>query len=318
MLTLQFRHSYDLPVGAFMRLIRVDSTEGKFGEASITPALVEEGEKDLWGTTIICDRQFGKSQRLVVACFAPDGSEIFRVSYTLNYFNSADNTWPEPASTPPVPTLPPIAPTPAPSSSPGTTEPPYNTALVKCTYVLQDRPARYSHYNTTYRQYADFNTLNVFFFYNAELPEGAYMRVVSADNMAGDYGQAVIGPANVQGTDPSLLNAKIFTRTLPIFSTLTVECCTPEGEVLFPLVFNVSLVTYPAGGNTRPSGTATPVPPGYGYDHWNGFNGPSPTPWYPTIDTWGSWGNDYNTNNGTSWIEDGMQIQVPTPGGWGW
>ena len=188
---------------------------------------------------------------------------------------------------------------------------------------MQDKASKYSHYNTTFRQYAEFNTLNVFFFYNAELPEGAYMRVISAGGVAGDYGSAVIGPANVEGTSPDLLNAKIFTQTMPAAATLTLECCSPDGTVLFTLSFTIKDVSYPSGGSSRPNtggtgayGTPTPVPPGYGYDHWNGLVGPSPTPWYPTLDTWDDWVNDYN--NGTSWIEEGMQIKPPTSGGFTW
>lgn len=309
--------NYELPEGTFLRLTKVDGVEGYYGEAPLTHVETSERARYLYEASFTFDRAFAKAEYITFTAYQADGTELFPLKFVLDYFNSDSGTWPMPDTTPPVPTLPaPPTPTPLPTLSPDTTEPPYNTAYVKCTYNLQDKVTKYSHYNVTFRQYADFNTLNVFFFYKADLPEGAYMRVVSAGGLEGDYGEAVIGPANVEGTDPTLLNAKIFTRALPAAATLTVECCSSEGEVLFPLVFTVKDVSYPAGGtalpsggNSRPSGTATPVPPGYGYDHWNGFNGPSPTPWYPTIDTWDDWVNGYNSNSGTSWIEDGMNIQ---------
>lgn len=440
-LTLYFRTSKTLPDGAFFRLTKVDGVEGNYGEGLIGPALVEEGEKNLLGATLLIDRALGKSDRLVVLCCAADGSEFMRISFTLDKYTSEDGLWPEPESTPALPTIPPIQPTPSPTPRPtlapdateppqdsalysvsykaseyregythkdcklriysdnlsvmtmrftyekdipdgtvarivrvdgvagsyaeatvtrledgmvqcafyfnqavgnmehftvdlitpdGTrllhlfyylsqsvypptewyelpalptptpnlaaaTEPPYNTALVKQTYDLEQRVSNYSHYNVTLRQYADFSTLNVFFYYTADLPEDAYMRVVAVDGVEGDYGSAVIGPANVEGTSASLLNAKIFSLGLPSCSTLTVECCYPEGEPIFRLDFKLKETYYPSGSNSTSYATATPVPPGYGYDYWDSLFGPSPTPWYPTYDTWWDWYGSYYT-----------------------
>lgn len=152
----------------------------------------------------------------------------------------------------------------------------------------------YSHYNTTYRQYEDFNTLNVFFFYRAELPEGAYMRVVSADGMEGEYGEAVIGLANVEGTEPDLLNAKIFSRTLPMCSNVTVECLAPDGTQLFQASFTVKDISYPAGINNKPAVTPYTGPNGNSSGDSIVWPFPTATPFY-------------------SWILDGMYIQTPNP-----
>ena len=222
---------------------------------------------------------------------------------------------PTPTATPsPTPTA---TSTPTPAPTPCPTEPAYKSALVKATYSLQDKVTKYAHYNTTYRQYEDFNTLNVFFFYKAGLPEGAYMQVLEADGVPGAYGSAVIGPANVEGTDPELLNAKIFSYNLPACQTVLTACCAPDGTELFRAGFKLKEVSYPSGRDSAPAaGNATPVPPGYGDDYniLDSITGrPTPTPWY-------------------SWIQDGMYIKTPSPydyvqptpnpfgwsGGWGW
>ena len=192
---------------------------------------------------------------------------------------------------------------------------------------MQDKPSKYSHYNTTFRQYAEFSTLNVFFFYKAELPEGAYMRVISAGGVAGDYGSAVIGPANVEGTSPDLLNAKIFTQTMPAAATLTLECCSPDGTVLFTLSFTIKDVSYPSGRENVPAVTPYRDP----YENTGGSNSggnlldgiigdPAPTPYAPFYN-YNNWNNPYGNpggNSGTSWIQEGMQINPPTSGGFTW
>lgn len=280
-LTVRFRYADALPEGAMLRLTRVDGTDANFGEALITPS-TEEG---ILTAVFHFDQQVGYTQYFTLQGCAPDGSQLFETYYELNRYQHYPDRWL---------TLPALQP-----SLASATEPPYKTALVKCTYNLQDKVTKYSHYNTTFRQYADFNTLNVFFFYKTELPEGAYMRVVSAGGVAGDYGEAVIGPANVEGTDPSLLNAKIFSRTLPAAATLSLECCSPDGTVLFPLDFTIKDVSYPAGRENVPA--VTPYRDPYGNSgSGNSVVWPFPTP------------TPYK-----SWIEEGMYIQTPDPYGGG-
>ncbi len=297
--TVSFLYKDELPEGAFLRLTHAEYAAGNFGEARI------ETDADGQHTATIVTDQLGETLRAFrVTCYTADSAELFHADFYVTYgselWDDSDTAWvarqmlptatPEPSATP--------APT---TSLVSATEPPYNTAYVKCTYNLQDKVTKYSHYNTTFRQYADFNTLNVFFFYKADLPEGAYMRVVSAGGLEGDYGEAVIGPANVEGTDPSLLNAKIFTRTLPAAATLTVECCSPDGEVLFPLNFTIKDVSYPAGRENVPAVTPYRDPYGNsvgGSSGGNLFDGiigdPAPTPYHPFY--------NYNNNNwGWSW-----------------
>ena len=295
--TVSFLYKDELPEGAFLRLTHAEYAAGNFGEARI------ETDADGQHTATIVTDRLGESLRAFrVACCTAAGAELFYADFYATYgsalWDDSDTAW---AARQMLPTA-----TPVPSATPSpitdlssATEPPYKTALIKCTYNLQGKVPKYSHYNTTYRQYTDFNTLNVFFFYKEELPKGAYMRVVSADGTAGDYGKAVIGPANVEGTDPSLLNAKIFSRTLPAAATLTLECCSPDGTVLFPLDFTIKDVSYPAGRENVPA--VTPYRDPYG----NSGSGSSVVCPFPTATPY------------KSWIEEGMYIQTPDPYGGG-
>ena len=291
-LTVRFRYADELPKGAVLRLTRVDGTDANFGEALITPS-TQEG---ILTAVFHFGQQVGYTQYFTLQGCAPDGSQLFEIYYELNRYQHYPDRWL---------TLPALQP-----SLASATEPPYKTALVKCTYSLQGKVQKYSHYNATYRQYTDFNTLNVFFFYKEELPKGAYMRVVSADGTAGDYGKAVIGPANVEGTDPSLLNAKIFTRTLPAAATLALECCSPDGDVLFTLDFNIKDVSYPAGRESVPA--VTPYRDPYGNSGSGGagnlldgvIGNPAPTPYHPFYNygNWNNWyGNPSNNFGGFDW-----------------
>ncbi|MDD6051664.1 MAG: hypothetical protein PUC00_10445 [Clostridiales bacterium] len=118
---------------------------------------------------------------------------------------------------------------------------------------MSDRVKNYSQYNTTLRLYENFNTLNVFFFYNGTLPEGTRLRVTHADGVPGDYGSAPVEQANLTGTDPSLLTAKIFTTTLAQCDKLTLMAETPDGMELFQLNYALSEVSYPSGTVSNPN-----------------------------------------------------------------
>ena len=291
-----------LPEGAYIRLAKADGVIGNYGEA---PLLADSD--GTYRAEVAFDRAFGQTSTLTFIVYGADDTEMATLKFTLDSFVSASSTWPEPASTPPLPAL-----TTQDAIAPGTTEPPYSTALVKCTYYLPVKPSGYSHYNATLRQYADLATLNVFFFYTGELPEGAYMRIVSADGVVDAYGSGAIGLANVEGTDPSLLGAKIITRELPAASTLTVECCSPDGELLFPLTFNIEGLSYPSGAQKTPGTTAYRDP--YGNTNNNGsgagnlldgiLGDPAPTPYSPTYNynNWNNWyGNPTNNWGGFDW-----------------
>ncbi len=298
-LTFRFRYADELPEGALVRMTRVDGTDGHYGEAQILPTARE----DLLEAVLHFDQQVGHMEYFTLQGLSPDGTLLFETSHQLYSDLEYPKRWL---------TMPALRP-----SLAAATEPPYKSALVKATYSLQDKVTKYAHYNTTYRQYEDFNTLNVFFFYKAELPEGAYMQVLEADGVPGAYGSAVIGPANVEGTDPELLNAKIFSYNLPVCQTVLTACYAPDGTELFRAGFKLKEVSYPSGhGSGSAAGNATPVPPGYDDDYsiLDSITGrPTPTPWY-------------------SWIQDGMYIKTPTPydyvqptpnpfgwsSGWGW
>ncbi len=182
---------------------------------------------------------------------------------------------------------------------------------------MRGKLPQHAHYNVTFRQYENFNTLNVFFFYRAELPEDAFMRVIEADGVAGHFGEAVITPANVDGTDPDLLNAKIFTQTLPLCSTLTVSCCAPDETELFRATYTLKKVEYPATGQPGDSTTqATPFP-GYPNNAPSYIVKPTATPFNPFPNYgWNSYPN--NIHDFTDALQEGMYIHTPNPGGFFW
>ena len=282
-LTLEFDYDGELPEGAVMCITAAKDVAGDFGKVPLVP--LANGS---YQAQFFFNQRVGQLDYFITTVCMPDGeTRLFRVNYRLQSQEPEgwwDNKLPAPAGQTSATV----------SGDPARTEPPYSTALVKYTYNLRGKVNQYSHYNATLRQYADCTTLNVFFFYREELPEGAYMRLVSADAATGDYGSAVIGPANVEGTDAALLNAKIFT-TAPAASYLTVECCSPEGEVLFTLDFHVKEVSSSTGngGSSLALQTSSPGSPG----------SPASTPSsFPLKDA----------------IEDGMQIKPPSSGGFTW
>ena len=168
---------------------------------------------------------------------------------------------PTPTATPtPTPTA---TPTPTPEPTPCPTEPAYKSALVKCSYNLQERVANYAHYNTTLRRYDGFSFLNVFFTYRGELPEGLVLRITQADGVDGHFGEAAITLANVPDTDPNLLNAKILAPALYQCSTLTVDAVLPDGTRLFQLHFALKDATVVSTGqsNQKPNDSPEITPP---------------------------------------------------------
>ena len=168
---------------------------------------------------------------------------------------------PTPTATPsPTPTA---TPSPTPEPTPCPTEPAYKSALVKCSYTLQERVANYAHYNTTLRRYDDFSFLNVFFTYRGELPEGLVLRITQADGVDGHFGEAAITLANVPDTDPNLLNAKILAPALYQCSTLTVDAVLPDGTRLFQLHFALKDASVVSTGqsNQKPNDSPEITPP---------------------------------------------------------
>ena len=172
---------------------------------------------------------------------------------------------PTPTATPtPTPTATPSpTPTATPTPTPYPTEPAYKSALVKCSYNLQERVANYAHYTTTLRRYDGFSFLNVFFTYRGELPEGLVLRITQADGVDGHFGEAAITLANVPDTDPNLLNAKILAPALYQCSTLTVDAVLPDGTRLFQLHFALKDASVVSTGqsNQKPNDSPEITPP---------------------------------------------------------
>lgn len=320
---------YALPDGAFLRVTRVNGVEGNFSQGSITQLSRSRTWNSEFSAAISFDRAFEKSEYMTVAICYADGSELSQLKLKLSRFTSADDTWPTPVSTPPVPTIPPVQPTPSPTPrgplDPSTTEPPHDTAIGWEPFELQEYLEGLTISDAWLRLYQEgFSVLTVQFSYEGDIPEGSTMALFRISGVEDDYGRGLI-----TRNDDGSCTAQIFcNRHFPFLSNIAVKVCNREGEQLFRALLSVKrnhypqeswpevdkITNYPYTG--QPAHTSTPVPPGYGYDHWNGF-GPSPTPWYPTLDTWDDWVNDYNS--GTSWIEEGMQIQTPNTGGyWGW
>jgi len=102
----------------------------------------------------------------------------------------------------------------------------------------------------------------VFFFYRAELPEGLIFRIIEADGAAGNYGESRISLAQLENTDPDLLQAKIIAPALGQCSSITVDAILPDGSTLFQLHFTLKETTRPASGqvNTRPNAAPTITP----------------------------------------------------------
>ena len=118
---------------------------------------------------------------------------------------------------------------------------------------MSERVKNYSQYNATLRLYEDFSTLNVFFYYQGTLPEGTQLRVTHVDGVAGDYGAATVGLANLPETDPNLLNAKIISTSLSQCNQLSLVAETPDGTALFQLNYTLTDVTYPSGTQYTPN-----------------------------------------------------------------
>ena len=185
---------YELPEGAYLRLTKADGVEGNYGEAPIGHPASNPNARYLYHADIPFDRSFGPTEHLTFTVYNPDGTELFPLKFALDYFVSSGNTWPEPESTPPLPTIPPAQPTPTPSPrptlAPDATEPPQDSARFTMKYILREYTANFTERSAVLRVYDDMSALTVQFKYAKAIDEGTTMRMVMADGKYGLYGEA--------------------------------------------------------------------------------------------------------------------------------
>lgn len=244
-LKVEFRYDAELPAVAKMRIAIREYAEGNFGEA-----VIEEDDDGLLTATIITDQLQGNLQAFRLKCLDDENNEQFHADFYVRLGNRS--TWsgsseaaiaramlptatPEPEENTPSPTIT-VAPTADPSVSPtpAPTEPPYDEARSKRRFQLLDKVKNYAHYNITLRRYMDFDVLTVYFRYTGELPDGAVMRLVQVDSVIDSYGEAIIGPANLEEARKDLLGAKIVSDRIALnCSGLRLKVFAPDGTELF-------------------------------------------------------------------------------------
>ena len=258
--------------------------------------------------------------------FRQDGNDVFSVQLASQ--NTSGSNAPTPAPTP----------SPTPAFTPAPTLPPEDFTIpadskVLTTYPLEivEKVQMYRHYLAKLRTHAEGYVLQPYFRFHNPLPEGTCLRLVEINGEAGDYGSGMVVPAELTDGPEDMLMARICLPSLPERKcTFLLEAIDPAtDEVIFTVTLKTTSVVkpIPSGSGSSGSGSTqvTPYPngvmPGTDTDFrlTDGILGdPAPTPYSPTY--------NYNNNNygwnygsGTSWIEEGMQINPPDPyGGWGW
>ena len=213
-----------------------------------------------------------------------------------------------------TPTAPPTV-TPSPTIPPDEfTIPEASEALASYTLEIVDKPQMYSHYSAKLRVHNEGYVLQPYFRYHTALPEGSYLRLVAVNGETGDYGSGIVGLANLTSGPQDLLTARICLPSLPAAKcTFLLEAVDPASDAV---IFSLTLKSQSAI-QAIPSSTGTS---GSGYNILDGLIGnPAPTVYSPTYNYYY---NNYGWNygSGSSWIEEGMQIQTPNPygGGFGW
>ena len=270
-LKIEFHYDAELPAVAKMRIVNREYEEGNFGEA-----IIEKGDGDLLTATIVTDQLQGSLQAFRLKCLDEQDIEQFYADF---YVRLGNGSWgggseasiarsmlptatPEPEENTPSPTIT-IAPTADPSSTatPAPTEPPHGEARSKRRFQLLDKVKNYAHYNITLRRYTDFDVLTVYFRYTGELPEGAVMRLTQVDSVIDTYGEAIIGPAELEEARKDLLGAKIVSDRIALnCNGLRLKAFAPDGTELF------TLDCYPEENELSPQSVRDIL------------NGPSPSP----------------------------------------
>lgn len=256
-----------LPKDAIIRLIKVDGTEGFYGQASI----VFHGENGtancVFSATILLDRTFGETKFMTVAVCDPDGTEFRRLKYVLKDYDAANGTWPAPESTPEVPTIPPVSPTPTPTPRPtlvpGATEPPQDTALLTIPFKMREYTDKYTEKGAALRIYEDMSALTVQFQYGKDIPEGTIFRLSTVDGKLGLYGEALISAPDEQGIRQAVI---LFNQQVGPLNNINLEAFAPgEQHRLFKAFYKRSGHA-PVGWDkmdpigTIPPSTITPAP----------------------------------------------------------
>nr|MBR4281812.1 hypothetical protein [Clostridia bacterium] len=270
-MTLHFANAYgtsfDMPEDAFIRLIKVDGVEGNFGQAPLVLTGENNSSKSQFSATVHFNRAFGKSQHLTFAICRSDGKEKQQIKYVLDKFDSADGKWPEPESTPEVPTIPPVKPTPTPTPRPtlvpGTTEPPHDTARLTVKFNLRESTKNFTDLGATLRIYEDMSALTAQFKYSKEIAEGTTMRMSRADNQMGFFGEAPITTLADGAKQVTLL----FNQQVGPINNFNMEAFAPGAQIRSFKAFYKLNGRAPAGwsemdpiATTRPAETPTPTP----------------------------------------------------------
>lgn len=241
-----FGGARNVPDGLFLRLVKVDGTEGNFGEALLIPGF-EGMAQAVYGATILCDRPLGPSNYLTVSLCRADGSEVAQLKYMLDIYSSTSGVWPTPEATQAVLTIPPVMPTPTPTPQP-TFVP--DATIPPRSHAIGWEPFHLGHYlgedfsltNAELRLYPEgYSALTVQFRYADELPEGAVLKLYRVSGVEDDYGQAPL----TRSEDGQYSADIFFNRYFPFLEYIALEVLDPEGNQLLNLLLNVNRNHYP-------------------------------------------------------------------------
>lgn len=270
-MTIDFTHAsgwnYEPPDGAFLRLTKVDTKEGNYGQGPV--AVVSKGSKKhtKLSATVPFDRAFGKAQFITFSFCRSDGKEIYPLKFKLKSFDSADGKWPTPDSTPEVPTIPPVKPTPTPTPRPtlvpGTTEPPQDTAQLTVNFKLRESTKNFTDMGAVLRVYEDMSSLTAQFKYSKEIVDGTTLRISLVDGQMGFFGEAPI----VTLEDGTRQVTILFNQQVGRIDRFNMEAFAPGAQVRSFKAFYKLNGRAPAGwsemdpiATTRPAETSTPTP----------------------------------------------------------
>ena len=343
---VHFRYNGDLPENAIVRITHRNNQQGDFGEGRVV-----RGEDGMLTFSVVTDPlDLQQLYQLSFVCVDPaTGRELMTFSLQgREYYNREDYwNWP---SWKPIPTAPPPptihtvksstpapAVTPSPTSAatpaatasaappiasvtpaPGLSFPGEDLPYSRASLTEADKPVKYSHYAAHLRYYPDCCAAVIYFRWHDPLPEGAYLRITGVNGVNGDYGMARVTASTLENAPDDLLMAAVaFPDDGSAIRRIDLACIDPAtDEVIFTVAFT-SKSNRPAQVTPYPNG----VMPGTDTDFrlTDGILGdPAPTPYSPTYN-YNNNNYGWNYGNGTSWIEEGMQIQPPDPyGGWGW
>lgn len=319
-LNVFFGYRGEIPEGSFIRITELNGQAGNYGEAVIGPAELTETNATLLSAQIFSTRLTESVESARAVGIDPSsGDTLFELRLAAQSEIIRPNaTYVSPTPGPQVTQatqLTPPAPTQTPTPTPTASEIPADTVLARYKLTVAQKPVKYSHYNANLIVYPEDVVLKPIFRYHDPLPEGALMRITSMASEDGQPIEALITLANLENASEDLLAASIAVPVTALSDPgyFELTCIDPAtGESIFSVVLAANGVRIPAQTSAPSNGGS--------YDITDGLIGsPAPTPYSPTY--------NYNNNNygwinsnGTSWIEEGMQIQTPNPygSGWGW